>query len=287
MSLIKGTNFDASTLTALQKVTLRAVVMSFLFYGLAALEGTLMRVALVNPSIPPIEEQRAIAAALSDVDALIDALERLIAKKRALKTAAMQQLLTGKTRLPGFSGEWEMKRLGELAELYQPETISAKVFTDSGYPVYGANGIVGYYPEYNHEEWQVAVTCRGSTCGVVNKTVNKCWITGNAMVVKPEKNIDKLFLYYLLNNSDLSECITGTGQPQIVRNSLSNFETYIPVDIKEQTAIAQILSDIDAEIEALEARRDKTRAIKEGMMQELLTGRIRLITKEKHNDHTI
>ncbi len=228
---------------------------------------------------PPLPEQRAIATALSDVDALLAKLDQLIAKKRDLKQAAMQQLLTGQIRLPGFSGEWVVKRLGDLATLYQPITISANEFADSGYPVYGANGVVGYYHDFNHSSWQVTVTCRGSTCGTVNRTVEKCWITGNAMVINCDQNkgIDKVFLYYVLTKEDLSVCITGTGQPQIVRRPLANVELSIPRNVIEQTAIATVLSDIDAEITALEARRDKSRALKQGMMQELLTGRIRLI----------
>lgn len=229
--------------------------------------------------VPPKTEQVAIGNALSDIDSLISGLDQLISKKRDIQQAAMQKLLTGQRRLPGFSGEWDVKRLGDIAELYQPVTISAKQLTDSGYPVYGANGVVGFFSEFNHDSPQVTVTCRGSTCGTVNRTVEKSWITGNAMVINCDKsrNINKDFLYFLLLGQDLSVCITGTGQPQIVRGPLANFELPIPSDIEEQRAIACILSDMDAELAALETRRDKARQIKQGMMQELLTGRIRLV----------
>ena len=228
--------------------------------------------------VPPPPEQRAIAEALSDVDRLLAALDRLIAKKRDLKQAAMQQLLTGQTRLPGFHGAWEVKRLGDMTMLYQPVTISAHQFSESGYPVYGANGVVGFYRDFNHDSWQVTITCRGSTCGTVNRTVEKCWITGNAMVVNCDQNnnINKEFLYFALKHKDLSVCITGTGQPQIVREPLANVELKIPV-VSEQTAIAEVLSDMDAELATLEQRRDKTRLLKQAMMQELLTGRTRLV----------
>ncbi len=231
--------------------------------------------------VPPLPEQRAIATALNDVVGLLGGLDRLIAKKRDIKQAAMQQLLTGQTRLPGFHGEWEVKRLGEIANLYQPETISANKFTESGYPVYGANGIVGYYRTANHKTWQVTVTCRGSTCGTVNRTVDECWITGNAMVLNCDQNptIDKNFFYYLLLGQNLSDCITGTGQPQIVRSPLAAVSVSYPSPLPEQTAIAEVLSDMDAELAALTQRRDKTRALKQAMMQELLTGRTRLIPK--------
>jgi type I restriction enzyme S subunit len=231
------------------------------------------------PLPPTLTEQEAIAGALSDADAWIESLEQLIAKKRQIKQGAMQELLTGKRRLPGFSGEWETKRLGELARLYQPTTISASSFTTFGFPVYGANGIVGYYPSCNHTTWQVTVTCRGSTCGTVNKTVDKCWITGNAMVLNCDHNheLDKSFLFHLLSDQDLTVCITGTGQPQIVRTPLAAVELRLPRKISEQQAIATVLSDMDTEIESLELKLVKAREVKQGMMQELLTGRIRLV----------
>lgn len=242
-------------------------------------EITLAQIRRIQLPIPPIAEQQAIAEALSDADALIESLEQLLAKKRDIKQGAMQQLLTGKRRLPGFEGEWETRCLGEIARLYQPLTISAKDFSAAGYPVYGANGVVGFYEKTNHETWQITVTCRGSTCGTVNRTVDRCWITGNAMVVNCDDypEVNKTFLFYLLCNQDLSICITGTGQPQIVRTPLATFELKMPPINEEQTAIAQVLTDMDNEIAAFETKLSKARQIKQGMMQELLTGRIRLV----------
>jgi len=231
---------------------------------------------IVMPTSLP--EQRAIATALSDVDALLDRLDRLIVKKRDLKQAAMQQLLTGQTRLPGFHGEWEVKRLGQIAKLYQPETISQSEFTDSGYPVFGANGVVGMYERFNHESPQITISCRGN-CGTVNRTQGPAWITGNAMVVNLDgaTDIDKTFVYYALVYADLSLLVTGSGIPQIVRGPLEAFAIALPSDSAEQTAIAAVLSDMDTELAALEARRDKTRDLKQAMMQELLTGKTRLV----------
>lgn len=230
-------------------------------------------------ALPSVKEQEAIANALSDMDAYIESLEKLIAKKRLIKKGVMQELLTGKRRLEGFTDKWITKTLGSIAELYQPQTISAKEFTDSGYPVYGANGIVGFYNKANHTTWQVTVTCRGSTCGTVNRTVEECWITGNAMVINCENNksIDKQFLYYKLLSTDLSDCITGTGQPQIVRAPLSAVLLKIPNDKNEQVEIGKVLTNIDEEILKNEMKLDKAHLLKQGMMQELLTGRIRLV----------
>lgn len=233
-----------------------------------------------NIPLPPTKaEQEAIAEALSDADSLIESLEQLIATKRQIKQGAMQELLTGKRRLSGFSGEWIEKKLGDLVSLYQPVTISAKQFTESGYPVYGANGIVGFYNRSNHDSWQVTVTCRGSTCGTVNRTVDRCWITGNAMVLNCDQNttINKEFFFHLMTNQNLSDCITGTGQPQIVRAPLFTFVVKLPSSKDEQTAIAEVLSNMDTDISVLEGRLAKARLIKQGMMQELLTGRIRLV----------
>ncbi len=229
------------------------------------------------------EEQTVIANILSDTDKLIENLEKLIDKKKKIKKGAMQELLTGKRRLPGFSGDWEVKELGETAEIYQPATIAQDKFSDNGYLVYGANGIIGKFKNYNHKKWQTIITCRGSTCGTVNKTVDKCWITGNAMVINIDnnKNIDKLFFYYLLKNQDFSPCITGSGQPQIIRNPLYQFKIFFPTTEKEQTAIANILSSMDKEIESLEKKLDKYKKIKVGMMQQLLTGKIRVYEPAK------
>jgi type I restriction enzyme S subunit len=218
------------------------------------------------------DEQEVIANKLSDMDALISSLEKLIAKKRSIKLGAMQKLLQPKD-------DWEIKKLGEIAEIYQPQTISQNVFINDGYLVYGANGVVGKYHLYNHETWQTTITCRGSTCGTVNRTIGKSWITGNAMVMNVDKssNINKLFFYYILTKQDFSQCITGSGQPQIVRSPLFEFKLSAPKSKDEQEVIANKLSDMDAEIAALETKLDKYRKIKLGMMQNLLTGRIRLI----------
>ncbi len=174
--------------------------------------------------------------------------------------------------------EWEVKRLSDLALLYQPITISAKQFKEAGFPVYGANGIVGFYHAANHYTWQVTVTCRGSTCGTVNRTVDECWITGNAMVLNCDQNksLSKDFFYYLLLGQDLSDCITGTGQPQIVRSPIAAFRVALPTSLPEQRAIATALSDVDALLAALDRLLAKKRDLKQAAMQQLLTGQTRL-----------
>jgi type I restriction enzyme M protein len=133
--------------------------------------------------------------------------------------------------------EWPLVALGELGEVYQPKTITSKEISDSGpYKVYGANGVIGRYSEYNHEEPEVAVTCRGATCGRVNFTEAKSWITGNAMVVTPKSDaIDKRYLFHILNGSELTSVISGAAQPQITGTALKPFKIPLPpIDVQKQ-----------------------------------------------------
>jgi type I restriction enzyme S subunit len=227
---------------------------------------------------PPLPEQEAIAEVLECWDRGIRNLELKIVKKRLIKKGLMQKLLSGQTRLPGFSKPWKNVRLGKICDLYQPQTISQKDLKPTGFPVYGANGLIGFYDQFNHETWQVMITCRGSTCGTVNKTKGKCWITGNAMVANVDQHsgTDKLFLYYCLSSHNFTAVISGSGQPQIVRGPLSKFPLHIPEGIEEQQAIAEVLSAADREIEALERKLALWENQKNFLLNNLVTGTIRL-----------
>ena len=284
--------------------------LKYLYYSLKLQQKKLysMQTGGAQPHIHPKEisqleilninknEQIAISKYLTDIDEYVFGLEKLILKKKLIKQGVMKELLAGKKRLSGFNKEWKKMKLGDACKIYQPETIRDKELLDYGYLVYGANGIIGHYNRYNHKEWQVTITCRGSTCGTVNKTVNKCWITGNAMVIGVDnsKFIDKLFLYYYLSSLNFNNCITGSGQPQIVRKPLVNYEIFVPDCINEQKEIAKILFNIDEEINSLEQDLEKYKQIKQGMMEQLLTGKIRLVEEsdnvqtlpeKKHNQH--
>lgn len=133
---------------------------------------------------------------------------------------------------------WSLVKLGDVCELYQPKTITSNEIESVGlYKVFGANGIIGFYDKYNHEESEVLVTCRGATCGVVNKSEPKSWITGNAMVIKPKKenDINKDFLFYILTNTDLTPVISGAAQPQITRQNISPFKIPLPpLEVQEE-----------------------------------------------------
>ena len=228
-------------------------------------------------------EQAAIAEALSDADALISRLEQLIAKKRNIKQGAMQELLTGKKRLPGFSGEWEVKKLGEIFSISAGGDLIKKSFSQvrddkHHYPIYSNSladkGLYGFSELYRYDGDRITVTARG-TIGVANSRDHRFDAIGRVLVLNPICELSCFFVSEYLNNR-VTFSIESTGVPQLTAPQISKYEIGFPNN-GEQIAIAQILSDMDAEIEQLEQKLDKYRMIKQGMMQELLTGKTRLI----------
>ena len=137
---------------------------------------------------------------------------------------------------------WEYKKLGEVCEIYQPKTLSTDMLTKTGgYPVYGANGIIGYYNQYNHEEQEVLLTCRGATCGTVNISKPYSWINGNAMVIhRKSEEMDFNFLKYLMLSLDYSLIITGAAQPQITRQKLAPTKIKIPPKSTQLTIVSEL-----------------------------------------------
>ncbi|MCI6564328.1 restriction endonuclease subunit S, partial [Campylobacter sp.] len=166
-------------------------------------------------------------------------LSTLIDFKRAEFSNAINISLATATAINPFeNSKFELVRLEKICEMYQPKTITSAEILDKGdYKVYGANGVIGYYNEYNHEFEEVALTCRGATCGTVNLTEPKSWITGNAMIVTPLYNdkVLKKFLFYILPFADMKLVITGSAQPQITRTNLSQLKIPLPpLDIQKQ-----------------------------------------------------
>lgn len=226
--------------------------------------------------LPPLDEQEKIAEILSTWDEAINLTINLIESKRQFKKALMQNLLTAKIRFPQFKDDWEIVKLEEISEVYQPQTISQSELTDSGFDIYGANGIIGKYSRYNHEFEQVVVACRGNTCGAVNFTKPKSWITGNAMVINLDNSTKsiKTFIYYLLSNTNFQYLISGSGQPQITSN-IRYHKIKLP-NLKEQQKIAEVLMACDDEINLLNLKLENLKKQKQGLMQKLLSGKVRI-----------
>ena len=233
----------------------------------------------IHIPVPAIPEQRAIATALSDVDALLAKIDQIIAKKRDLKQAAMQQLLTGQTRLPGFSGEWEVKRLGDLLSYEQPTPYlvkSAEYDNGNSVPVLtaGKTFILGYTNETEGVYLSPPVIIFDDFT-TASKFVD--------FTFKAKSSAMKI----LKAREGCAHIRFAVEPMRIIDLHVEDHQRYwiseyskLPIEtpsLVEQTAIATVLSDMDAELAALEARRDKTRGLKQGMMQALLTGRIRLV----------
>lgn len=250
--------------------------------------------------LPPLPEQRRIAEALSDMDALIAAMEKLIAKKRAIKQGAMQELLTGKRRLPGFAGEWIKKPLMECCNLLQGLTYTPRNVQSYGLLVLRSSNI---------QDGKLSF----SDCVFVNCSIDEskyvqpndiliCVRNGSSALIGKSCVIDKTYnatfgAFMSVLRGDETGYIANIFASDIVQNQIRNrssatinqitkhdFENIIipiPPTKPEQTAIAEILSDMDAEIDALTAKLNKLRNIKQGMMSELLTGRIRLAETDK------
>jgi type I restriction enzyme S subunit len=252
-------------------------------------------VAKLPVALPPLPEQRAIATALSDVDELLAGLTQLIAKKRDLKQAAMQQLLTGKTRLPGFSGAWEVKRLGDAFTITVGKSKSAYVVKDGDFWAcdMGSVSIKGRLIVSKRTNYHSDFLKRGDLImpkddigggNIIGKVgyidADDTYILGDHVYCLRALEGDPRFLAYVINshrvNSEFRKKVIGSAQLGLARKSVNEQEIIFPSP-PEQTAIAEVLSDMDAEIATLEARLEKTRFLKQGMMQELLTGRIRLI----------
>ena len=225
--------------------------------------------------LPPLDEHEKIAEILSTWDEAINLTINLIESKKQFKKALMQNLLTAKIRFPQFKDEWLIVKLEEVSEIYQPQTISQSELTDSGFDVYGANGIIGKYSSYNHEFEQVVITCRGNTCGAVNFTKPKSWITGNAMVINLDNSTKaiKTFIYYLLSNTNFQYLISGSGQPQITSN-IRYHKIKLP-NLDEQQKIAEVLTACDDEINLLNSKLENLKKQKQGLMQKLLSGKVR------------
>ena len=264
--------------------------------------GEISKVLFFVP--PTIAEQERIAGALSSIDTLIGALTEQIEKKRHIKQGTMQQLLTGKKRLAGFTGAWKSVRLGELCHLFG--RIGFRGYTKNDLVEKGMGAITfspsdihdqkidysncDYISFHKYEESPEIKVFNGDIifgktasigkCAIIDKLKEKATINPQFVVLKKFK-CDNYFLYYkLIDKPFQTQVLTicgGSTIPTMSQEKLKEQELLFPPTIAEQSAIAAVLSRMDTEIEALEQKRDKYIAIKSGMMQNLLTGKIRLV----------
>ena len=253
--------------------------------------------------IPPLEEQKVVAEALSDADALIEGLEKLIDKKRLIKQGAMQELLTGKRRLPGFSGEWDEKQLGEIFEITSSKRVFQNQWKPEGVPFFRAREIaelveVGrvnnalFIDRSLYESFKASygVPLVGDMLVTGVGTLGKAYVVkegdefyfkdGNIIWFKIHSKLCADFLQQLYLTPQIKEQITGGSSGTTVGTytiTAAKRTKIILPSISEQSAIATVLVDMDADISTYQAKLAKARQIKQGMMQELLTGRIRLV----------
>ena len=269
--------------------------------GQAYPQISLVQVRDAEIPFPPLEEQRAVAEALGDVDALLAKLDQLIAKKRDLKQAAMQQLLTGRLRLQSFTGQWEDRNLASLGSLLKGRGVTRDQAKS------GSIACIRYGEIYttHHDivrgitSWispPVAATATKLKCGDIlfagsgetKEEIGKCvafiddfeaYAGGDIVILRP-RGVDSRFLGYALNTPEVNRQKANFGQGDAVVHisaaALGRVTVRLP-PLDEQVAIGKVLADMDIELATLEARRDKTRQLKQGMMQALLTGRIRLV----------
>ena len=233
----------------------------------------------VHIAVPPRPEQRAIAAALSDVDELIGSLEALVAKKRAIKQATMQQLLTGRTRLPGFGGEWTERKLGELASIATGTRNNQDKRRVGRYPFFVRSSSVEKIDSFSYDCEAILIPGEGRIGEIFHYVHGRFDVHQRVYVISnAASSVSVRFLYFYMAMHFGPHAMQNTVKATVDSLRLPTFQSFrLPLPpFPEQRAIATTLSDMDVEIAALERRLDKTRAIKQGMMQQLLTGTIRL-----------
>jgi len=246
---------------------------------MASLNTQILKTIVV--AFPPTKtEQASIATALNDADKLIAALEKLIAKKRAIKQGAMQELLKPKER-------WEVKTIDELTEcldnLRVPLNETQRNMMRGAYPYCGANGVLDYINDYRIDDEVILIAEDGgyfdqyAARPIAYLMKGKIWVNNHAHVLKAKPDNDQSFIFYSLVHKNILTYLASGTRAKLNKSEMYKIEINIPKEKSEQTRIAQILSDMDTEIEALEKKLEKYKMLKQGMMQNLLTGRIRLI----------
>lgn len=230
--------------------------------------------------LPPLPEQKKTAVILSTWDRAIEGTERLLANSQQQKKALMQQLLTAKRRLPGFVGEWEYLSLGKSARIIKGSQLNRSDFTlDGAFPVING-GIIpsGYTITANRRSETITISEGGNSCGYVDFQEKGFWCGGHCYSVE-ESSLFNKFLYQLLKlfQPKIMALRVGSGLPNIQKKSLEELRLYFPIDVNEQKAIAAVLTTADDEITAIKADLERLRREKKALMQQLLTGKRRVV----------
>jgi type I restriction enzyme S subunit len=232
-------------------------------------------------TMPPPIEQQAIATALSDADALIESLEQLLTKKRQIKQGAMQELLTAKCRLPGFEGEWKSRKLGDIAHVKTGGRNNQDKTEDGLYPFFVRSASVERINSYSHECEAILIPGEGGIGSIFHYINGRFDVHQRVYAITQfSGDVSGKFVFFYMHQNFGAHALQNSVKATVDSLRLPTFvefELLLPPTETEQTAIATILSDMDADIATLEAKLAKARAIKQGMMQELLTGRIRLV----------
>ncbi|MCE0508974.1 restriction endonuclease subunit S [Microbacterium sp. KKR3/1] len=228
---------------------------------------------------PGYRERSEIARRLADVDALVGALTQLIAKKRAIKQGMMQELLTGRTRLPGFTGDWSTARLGSALKVRNGRSQRDVEVAGGRYPILATGGEIGRTNTPIYTKPSVLIGRKG-TIDRPRFQDSPFWTVDTLFYTEIDPRADARFLYYVCATIDWVSLSEATGVPSLTGTRIESVEILLP-ERREQQAIAAVVHDADSEIVALERRLESTRAIKQGMMQELLTGRTRLPVAEE------
>lgn len=268
------------------------IVMKYVFYNLLFLRQNIIELGVgagqpnisqsivrsIHLSIPSKKEQQAIADALTKVDNLIMSSSKVIEKKKLIKKGTMQKLLSGEMRLDGFEGEWELKKIKDIAVIEKGELLISSQYENGNIEVWAGGKVpAGFHNVANRTKNTITISASGAYAGFVSYHDCPIYATDCSTISESDDIYIKYLYYSLINIQDkIYDMQTGGAQPHVHAKDIYPIELTMPPSRAEQTAIANILTTMDNEIEALEKERDKYKCIKQGMMQQLLTGKIRL-----------
>ena len=230
----------------------------------------------IDINLPSKHEQKKIGAFFKQLDDTITLHQRKLDQLKELKKAYLKAMFVSmntknnkvpKLRFTDFEGDWEQRKLGNISKMYQPQTITGTELLPSGYPVFGANGYIGFYSEMNHENDQVTISARGEGTGTINYVNGPVWITGNSMVINVNDfDINKRFLH--ANLSSIKKYITGGAQPQLTRDILTSVPIKLP-NIFEQNKIGLFFKQLDETVNLHQNKLTQLKSLKKAYLQNM------------------